>query len=468
MEQQPLQFYNTLSRQKENFKPINDNVVGLYSCGPTVYDYAHIGNMRSFILSDIVRRTLEWNHYKVNQVINITDVGHLTNDTEDTGEDKVEQRAKASGQTVAELTQSFIDQFFQDLNSLNIKTEATIFPKATDYIADQINLIQILETKGFTYKTADGLYFDTSKYEKYPELGHLNLDAQNKDSRHANSTEKKQPADFALWKFSDPGSVRLQEWSSPWGIGFPGWHIECSAMSMKLLGNHFDIHTGGEDHVAVHHTNERAQSESATSEPFVNYWLHNAFVTVGNKDKMAKSAGNFYTVTDLINKGWPALAYRYLVLTAHYRSPLNFSEQSIIAAKNTLWAINEEFFSYPLGGEVLENYMEKFTEYINDDMATPRAIALIHEILSTALKTSDKRATIEKFDEVLGILDENLVNKNKTDDIIPEEILSLADDRDIARERGDWDQADLIRQQIELKGYTIKDTPNGRKISHID
>jgi len=466
MEKPALKFYNTLSRQKEIFTPIDPNKVGLYSCGPTVYDYAHIGNMRSFILSDIVRRTLEWNDYEVSQVINITDVGHLTNDTEDTGEDKVERQAKASGQTVAELTKPFIDQFFQDLNSLNIKTTGTTFPKATEYITDQINLIKTLETKGFTYQTSDGIYFDTSKYEKYPELGHLNLDAQNKDSRHANSTEKKQPADFALWKFSDETTARLQEWESPWGIGFPGWHIECSAMSMKLLGNHIDIHTGGEDHVAVHHSNERAQSESATSEPFVNYWLHNAFITVGGKDKMAKSAGNFYTVTDLATKGWPALAYRYLVLTAHYRSPLNFSEESIIAAKNTLSNINQEIFSYPENGDILTDYLEKFTEYMNDDMGTPRAIALIHEILSTTFKTADKRATIEKFDEVLGILDENLINK--TDDIIPEEIESLADDRDIARERGDWDQADLIRQQIELKGYTIKDTPNGRKISHID
>ncbi|MEX0910406.1 MAG: cysteine--tRNA ligase, partial [Candidatus Paceibacterota bacterium] len=444
------------------FKPLNNTGVGLYSCGPTVYNYAHIGNMRSFLLSDLVRRTLEWNGYKVKQVINITDVGHLTDDG-DEGEDKIEKAATATGQTVAKLTKPFIDQFFTDLKNLHINTENTLFPHATNYIDQQIDLIKKLVDLGFTYQTTDGVYFDITKYPKYTELGRLNLAGQEEDSNRNQTTTKKHPADFALWKFSKQEEKRLQEWPSPWGVGFPGWHLECSAMSMDILAPHFDIHTGGEDHVAVHHTNERAQSESATGEPFVNFWLHNAFITI-NKEKMAKSAGNFYTVSDLINKGYPALAYRYLLLGAHYRSPLNFSLTALTGANKALLKINQTVFSYDSGGQVDQDFIDQFTASINNDLNTAQALALVYEVLDSSLPPATKRATIEKFDQVLGILDHTLITPTDNLDTIPTAIMSLVESRQTARLQGDWKQADLIREQLEAKGYTIKDTPSGEPI----
>lgn len=451
----PLHLYNTLTRQKEVFKPITDKEVGLYSCGPTVYNYAHIGNMRSFLLSDIVKRVLKWNGFEVKQVINITDVGHLTDDG-DFGEDKIEQEAKASGQTINELTQPFIDQFHADLKSLHIDTTGTYFPQATNYITQQIALIEKLINLGFTYQTEDGIYFDITKYPHYTELGKLDLKGHIEDNTRNQTSAKKHPADFALWKFSTPNSKRLQEWSTPWGVGFPGWHIECSAMSMDILGAHFDIHTGGEDHIPVHHTNERAQSESATGKPFVNFWLHNAFISSGG-DKMSKSAGNFFTVSDLINLNFPALALRYLFLSAHYRSPINFSLEALTGAKTALLKINQTIFNLPLNGKINQDFLAKFTTALNDDLNTAKALAMIYEVLDSSLTPADKRTTIEKFDQVLAILDEKLITQT---DLIPAEIMALAEKRQLARKEEDWAEADKLRQEIELKGYTIADTPD--------
>ncbi|OHA59698.1 MAG: cysteine--tRNA ligase [Candidatus Vogelbacteria bacterium RIFOXYD1_FULL_46_19] len=462
MPRSPLFFYNTLSRSKEEFTPLNQGEVGLYSCGPTVYDYAHIGNLRSYILSDILRRTLEWSGYSIRQVINITDVGHLAGDTTDTGEDKIEQAARAASKQVTEITTLYTAAFFDDLVKLNIKTTDTIFPRATAHIPEQIELIKTLETKGLVYEAADGLYFDTSLYPAYTELGRLNLSGQVAGARVEVTKGKRQPADFALWKFSPPGADRLQEWDSPWGRGWPGWHLECSAMSMKYLGKHFDLHTGGEDHIPVHHTNERAQSECATGEPFVNYWLHNAFITVDGR-KMSKSLGNFYTLSDLAGQGFPALAYRYFLLGAHYRSPINFTFEALGAATKAWRKVNTEVASLPTASKTDDHFMAEFEAAIADDLNTAKGLALLHEVLHSSLDPSVKRATIQKFDEILGILDLN--GKPLANTVIPETIKSLVQDREIARGRGDWAQADLLRAEIDKQGYTLKDTSAGPELT---
>ncbi len=464
MSHSPLFFFNTLTRTKEEFVAILPNQVRVYSCGPTVYDYVHIGNMRSYIFADILRRTLEKNNYTVTQVINITDVGEPAGG--ENGEDKVEKAAKAKNQTVAEITAFYTDSFLTDLKKLNIKTTDTEFPRASLHIAEQIELIKKLEAEGYAYQTTSGIYFDTAKYPAYAELGKLNLSGQHEGARVEVNTEKRNPTDFALWKFSAAGETRLQEWSSPWGVGFPGWHIECSAMSMKYLGEHFDIHTGGEDHIPVHHTNERAQSECATGKPFVNYWLHNAFITVDGQ-KMAKSEKNFYTLADLASQGHSPLAYRYFVLGAHYRSPLNFTFEALVAAEKAWQKINDFIYSAPEGGEVDQPALDKFTEAINDDLNTAKALAVLHDTLNSALSAEIKRATIEEFDQVLSILSKKESVAKTTSSPIPEEILSLVQDREVARERSDWARADLIRAEIENQGYSVKDTPHGPETTKL-
>jgi len=415
--------------------------------------------MRSFLLSDIIRRTLEYNDFKVRQVINITDVGHLTEDglDLDQGEDKVEKAARSAGKSVKEITESYTTQFLEDLENLHIKTKDTTLPRATDYITEQLDLIKKLDEKGYVYETKDGLYFDISKFPPYAELGQLDLANQKPNTRHDMSTEKKHPADFALWKFSGNKDKRLQEWSSLWGVGFPGWHAECSAMSQDILGEQIDIHTGGEDHIPVHHSNERAVAESASGQKFVNYWLHNAFITVDNK-KMSKSLGNFYILKDLQAKGFPALAYRYFILLGHYRTPLNFTLKALEAAKNSWVKINKELASLPDGGSVDEIFKQKFTEAINDDLNTPKALAVLHEVLQSKLSPADKKATIENFDQVFAILD---LDKFKTINLeIPDEVEELLVARNLARKDKNWPLADDLRKQIEEAGFEIKDTDN--------
>ncbi len=343
-----LKLYNTFSRKKETFKPLKDKRVGLYSCGPTVYSYQHIGNLRSYIFSDILKRVLSYDGYKVKQVMNITDVGHLTSDA-DEGEDKIEKAARKEGKTAKEISEYYWKVFRQDFKKLNI-SEPDIWCKATDHIKEQIALIKKLEEKGFTYKTGDGIYFDTSKFKDYGLLSRLKKEGL-KAGKRVEMKDKKNPTDFALWKFSEKPGLRQQEWQSPWAppgvqgkvMGFPGWHTECSAMSMKYLGEYsggehcrtIDIHTGGEDHISVHHTNEIAQSEAATGKKFVNFWLHGAFLTFKG-EKISKSKGGLYTISDLEEKGFSPLAYRYLCLTAHYSSKLDFSLETLKASQNAL------------------------------------------------------------------------------------------------------------------------------------
>jgi len=460
-----IKLYNTLTREKEVFTPITPGQVGFYSCGPTVYFYPHIGNMRAYVLSDSLRRMFEYNGLKVKQIINITDVGHLVSD-EDEGEDKVEKEARAEGKSAEEIIKFYTDAFMADLADLNIETADTIFPRATLHIPEQIAIIKTLEAKGFTYQTSDGLYFDTAKYPKYTELAKLDLAGQKAGARVAVNPEKKNPTDFALWKFSPKtGDARLQEWESLWGLGFPGWAIECSAMSSKYLGNHFDIHTGGIDHIPVHHTNERAQSECANGE-FVNYWLHNNFITVDG-EKMSKSLGNIYRLADLTAKGFSPLAYRYWLLTASYHRQVNFTFDALTSAEtaykrliNTLAEIKNK---NDRAGKIEENYKAKFTEAINDDLDTPTALVIIWDLLKDEnIVPADKLATVLDFDRFLGLRLAEALEPADLD--LPEEVKNLVAQREIARQNKDYTKSDELREEIKRLGYTLDDTDNGQKI----
>jgi cysteinyl-tRNA synthetase len=326
-----LKIYNTLTRKKEVFKPISKEQVTMYNCGPTVYWYQHIGNLKAYLFADLLRRTLEFDSYKVKQVINVTDVGHLTSDA-DEGEDKMEKAAKKEGKTAKEISHFYFDTFQKDLEALNIK-QPEVWCWATEHIQEQIELLKKLEKNGFTYKTSDGIYFDTSKLENYGELAKLNIEGLEAGKR-IDMSEKKNKTDFALWKFSKPEDKRQQEWDSPWGNGFPGWHIECSAMSMKYLGETIDIHTGGIDHVPVHHTNEIAQSEAATGKKFVNYWMHENFLTFKG-EKVSKSKGGLFMLGELQEKGYHPMVFRYYNLTALYRKPMDFSLEILDNAKTS-------------------------------------------------------------------------------------------------------------------------------------
>lgn len=451
-----LKLYNTLSREKEVFKPIEEGQVGMYNCGPTVYDFAHIGNLRAYIFADTLRRTLEWNGYSVRQIMNITDFGHLTSDG-DTGEDKMMKGLKRENMPLTlvamrELSTTYMHAFVEDLKTLNIE-QPTSLPRASDHIPEQIDIIKGLEAKGFTYMTRDGIYFDTSKDIDYGKLGGLS-DTDEQHTRIEKNTEKKQVQDFALWKFNNELG-----WDSPWGKGFPGWHLECSAMSMKYLGSHFDIHTGGIDHIPIHHNNEIAQSESFTGEPFVNYWLHNGFITI-HKERMAKSTGGFITREDIEKKGFTPLAYRYLVLSAHYRSPLDFTWEALEAAQNALDKLYQRFEELDCHAGDLDNtYIQAFTDTINDDLGTPECLAILWKLIKdSSVSCEDKKSTLLAFDTVLGLnLDMPRID-------IPEEIQTLVEKREQARKEKNWDASDTIREKIKQLGFTVKDTDSGPKI----
>lgn len=452
-----LQFYNTLSKKKEIFKPIQNKRVGMYNCGPTVYDYAHLGNLRAFVFVDILRRTLEWNGYTVKQVMNITDVGHLVTDT-DEGEDKMTKGLKREGKPVTleamhELADTYIQAFKNDLSLLNIETP-TELPRASDHIAEQINLIKTLADKGFTYTTDDGVYFDTTKAKKYGAFGDL---TKQETARIERNTQKKNYRDFALWKYSD-----ALGWDSPWGMGFPGWHIECSAMSMKYLGETFDIHTGGIEHIPIHHTNEIAQSESATGKPLAHYWLHNEHLLV-NGGKMAKAEGTGITLQDLIDKGYDPLSYRYLLLGSHYRTPANFTWQALDAASTALKKLHDRIAELDGHDKPHEIYVQKFTTAINDDLNTPEGLAVLWNLLKDSdVSDAQKKATALACDTVFGL---NL-QKAKTIEI-PRAVQKLVDEREVARKEDDWQAADTLREKIKKLGYNVRDTDEGPKVKKI-
>ncbi|MFA6554103.1 MAG: cysteine--tRNA ligase [Candidatus Paceibacterota bacterium] len=457
-----IQIFNTLSRKKEIFKPINKGVVGMYHCGPTVYDRIHIGNFRAFIVPDILRRMFEYNGYEVKQIMNITDVGHLVSDG-DEGEDKMTKGLKREGKPITleamlELSSKYADQFLEDLKSLNIEP-AQKYPRASEHIIEDIEIVKQLETKGFDYALDDGMYFDTAKFPSYGKLGNISIESLKEGARITTNSNKRNPADFVLWRF-DPKIG----WDSPWGKGFPGWHIECSAMSAKYLGQPFDIHTGGIDHIPVHHNNEIAQSEAAYDKPLANYWMHNEFLIIGG-DKMSKSLGNYVTLETLKEEAISPLAYRYWSLTAHYRSPVNFTYEAVRGSQNALIKLMKTIVSYPKDGQIIPEYKEKFLTLINDDLNLPQAIALAWNLIADSnQKDADKRATLIDFDRVFGL---KLDSIPETKEEVPPEIQALAETREEARKEKDWVKADAIRKEIENRGFTVKDTAEGIEIVRI-
>jgi cysteinyl-tRNA synthetase len=458
-----LKLYNTLTKKKEIFKPINDNIVKMYSCGPTVYWYQHIGNLRTYIFSDILKRVLEYNGYKVKQVMNITDVGHLTSDA-DTGEDKMEKAAAKEGKKAEDIANYYWKIFREDFKKLNI-IEPDIWSKATEHIQDQIDLIKRLEKKGFTYKTSDGIYFDTSKLKDYGKLARLkkeNIEA----GKRIEMKEKRNSTDFALWKFSGEKGKRQQEWNSPWGLGFPGWHIECSAMSMKYLGETFDIHTGGQDHIPVHHTNEIAQSEAATGKKFVNYWIHGAFLLF-NKEKISKSKGGLYTISELEKKDFDALDYRYFCLSKYYRKPLDFSLENLEAAKNSLERLKNILSNLDKEKKVnkknIEGAKKQFLEIINDDLNMPKALSFLWDILrDSRLNDTEKYQLVLELDKVFGL---KLGEEEEIE--VPKKIEELLEKRKKARKEKNWKKSDELRERIKKLGFIINDTEEGSKIRNL-
>lgn len=457
-----LRLYNTLSRKKEVFKPIKKGRVGIYTCGPTVYNYAHIGNFRSFIFADILRRTLGKIGYKVKHVMNITDVGHLVSEG-DIGEDKLEKAAKAERKTTEEIASFYEKDFLANFKEFNAETSKIIFPRASEHIKEQIALIKILEKKRFAYKISDGIYFDTSRFKNYGKLGKINLVGLKEGARVVANPEKRNSNDFALWKFSKPEEKRQQEWSSPWGIGFPGWHIECSAMSMKYLGEHFDIHTGGIDLIPVHHTNEIAQSEGVTGKKFVNFWLHPDFVKIDN-EKMSKSLGNITTPEMMKERIDNILGYRYWLLTTHYRKIANFNWEALSGAEKALEKINNHFNEFGKKiGKADKKYINKFWKAVNDDLNMPEALAVLWSLLKDRkVPPADKKKTLMEFDEVLGL---NIGKRIKI--AIPKNILKLAEEREARRKNKEWQKSDELRNKISEFGYAVEDTSSGYKLRRI-
>ena len=467
-----LYFYNSLTQKKEVFIPLREGVVTMYSCGPTVYDHAHIGNLRSYLLADLIKRVCIYNGYAVTHTINFTDFGHLTDDA-DTGEDKMMRALKREGKpitlTAMRAVAEIFMQSFKDDNVAFRNIPPTQYTPASDYVKDQIRLIKTLYEKGYAYETSDGVYYDITKFPAYGKLGNVDVAQLENGARVEINTEKRHPADFALWKKG------LLGWESDWGKGFPGWHIECTAMVFATLGKQIDIHTGGEDLKYTHHNGEIAQAEAITGKPYVAYWLHNAHLKI-NDTKIAKSLGNGIRLSGLVDEGFSPLVYRYWLLTGHYRSSLNFTFEALKASKQALFRLKRFVLETPSikKGVILENYQKLFHTAINDDLDTPKAIALMWELLKdTSVAVEDKIATLKEMDTVLdiGLNDE-------TEDIvrelgivsqadIPDEIHELLEKRTLARATQNWSEADHIREMINMKGFTVEDTPQGQKISKM-
>jgi cysteinyl-tRNA synthetase len=453
-----LKLKNTLSGEIELFKPIKLGEVGMYSCGPTVYDFIHVGSFRVYITADLLRRALERNGDKVNQVINITDVGHLVSDA-DEGEDKIEKQAAKESKGVEEVTGPVIDKFMVDLQKLGIDVSEINFPKASENIKEQIEMIKALEEKDYTYQTSDGVYFDSFKFKDYGKLGGIDIKGLKEGARVKINKEKRNQTDFALWKFSG-NKKRLQEWESPWGKGYPGWHLECSAMSQKYLGEHFDIHTGGIDLVGTHHNNEIAQSESASGKPFVNYWVHSNHITLLG-EKISKSLDNSIFVEDLIEKGINPMSYKYWLYQANYSTLVNFTWESIKASQKALYKMYNFLNETKGSGNIIDKFNEEFTEAINDNLNTAKAVSVIWEMLGDSkYSDEDKKTTLLEFDKVLNLQFDN----PQTKDEIPENILDLARKRQDYREKGNFEKSDELREEIYKKGFEIKDEDKSFKI----
>jgi cysteinyl-tRNA synthetase len=452
----PLSLYDNYTRTLRRFEPLRPGGdVGLYTCGPTVYDYQHIGNFRTFLFEDLLKRALRWNGYRVRHVMNVTDVGHLVSDA-DTGEDKMEKGARRTGRSAWEIAALYTDAFLEEMRLLNIE-DPTILCRATDHIAEQVAFIAELEAKGYTYRTSDGIYFDTSRQ---PDYGHLaRLDKEGLEAgKRVDPGEKRQATDFALWKFSPAGERRQMEWESPWGVGFPGWHIECSAMAEKYLGPWFDIHCGGEDHIPVHHTNEIAQTEAKAGTRLANFWMHGYFLLM-NDAKMAKSAGGFLRVLSLVEKGYDPLAYRYLCLTGHYRSQLNFTWDALDAAQTGLDRMRQAFHALPRDAAAPDaGLVDRFGDELNDDLNLPRALAVAWEALRGDRPPAVRRATLAKLDDVLGL---GLESWEPPRVEAPEAVRALAEARAAARKAKQWSEADRLRAELAAAGWEMEDRPDG-------
>jgi cysteinyl-tRNA synthetase len=449
-----LHLYDSWERRVRRFDSINAGHVGLYCCGPTVYDYAHIGNLRTYIFEDLLRRTLQFNDYQVQHVVNITDVGHLVSDADD-GEDKMEKGSRRSGKSAWDIAEFYSAAFMADFRALNLLQPA-VWCRATDYLPQQISFIESLEQKGFTYHTADGIYFDTSKQEDYGYMARLDRSALQAGTRVAMG-EKRSNTDFALWKFSPADARRQMEWESPWGRGFPGWHIECSAMSAAHLGKLFDIHCGGEDHIAVHHSNEIAQTHACHGTRLANYWMHGYFLQTGS-EKMSKSGGDFLRLQSLLDQGIDPLAYRYLCLMAHYRSQLEFSWDGLQSAATGLQRLREAYHRAPDGGAVDPIWMRRFRDEINNDLNFPRALALVWELVRSDTDAATCKATLRAMDKVLGL---DLDNWRPESFQIPEVVTELARQRQNARDRQQWQEADRLRLEIRQQGFLVEDSATG-------
>ncbi|MBI4656785.1 MAG: cysteine--tRNA ligase [Elusimicrobia bacterium] len=478
-----LYLYNTLSRSKEKFIGIKQGEAGIYTCGPTVYLYAHIGNLRTYVFEDVLKRALTYSGYKVQHVMNVTDVGHLVSDS-DEGEDKMEIGSRREGKTAWEIAGFYTEAFFRDFKDLNC-IMPDVLCKATYHIKEMIKLISALEKNGMTYGISDGIYFDVSKFPDYGKLaGKSHVEGIKAGARVEHNPEKRNPADFALWKFTPAGQQRQMEWDSKWGRGFPGWHIECSAMSLKYLGETFDIHCGGVDHIAIHHTNEIAQSEAATGRKFVNYWLHGEFLVMTGADKMAKSAGNFITLSALNDRGYGALDYRYFCFSAHYRKQLEFSWEALASSKQSLstlreniWSLQDDALKHGVrrnkaalpaigaasaaSGQNMDKksaHHEKFRQAVADDLNVPQALAVLWEVLrDKTICPAEKLEFVKDSDRIFGL---NLMSPRPLEEL-PAETASLIDERDRARKNKDFKKADEIRKELLEKGVAVEDTPRG-------
>lgn len=452
--------YNTATRKKEEFKPVKVGEVGIYSCGPTVYWNQHIGHMYAYTQWGTLVNFLRYVGYKVKWVMNLTDVGHLTSDA-DTGEDKMEKGAKREGLSPWEIAKKYEKQFTESLELFNVHFP-DVLCRATEHIEDQINLAKKIDNNGFAYKTNTGLVFDTSKFTEYASFANLKLDEMDSGSRVKVDEDKKNAWDFLLWVTNQPNHI--MKWSSPWGEGFPGWHLECTAMSTKYLGQTFDIHTGGVEHIGVHHTNEIAQGFGAFGHQTANYWMHNAWLVLKGGEKMSKSLGNGYTAQQLVEMGYDPLAHKYLVLTSHYRKGLEFSLESLKSSEVALFKLRGLLNDWPNGGQIDKDYKNKFIELLSNDLSTSEALALTWKLAKDEkIKNEDKKATILDFDTVLGLkLDQKTV-----EELIPEKILELVERRKQARETKNWEESDRLRKMIEDNGYLVEDSQNSCKIRRI-
>jgi len=463
-----MKLYNTLSRKKEEFIPLKDKLATMYTCGPTVYNYAHIGNMRAYIFMDLLRRGLKLNGFKLKTVMNITDVGHLLSDA-DEGEDKIAIAAKKQKKTPEQIAAYYTDVFLKDCAALNIG-KPEVIAKATDYIKDMIDYVVDLVDKGYGYETSDGIYFDISKFDGYGKLSRLKLDSQQAGARVDVNKEKRNPHDFALWKKAEPNHI--MQWQSPWGMGYPGWHIECSAMGRKFFGKALDIHTGGVDHIPVHHENEIAQSEAREGCRTVNYWMHGAFMLVDG-GKMSKSLGNAYTLADLKDKGYSPLAFRYFCLNAHYKKELNFTFTGMDSAKVSLERLYARLYEHKVGTSKIEKtkldkFKADFSNYIKDDLNVPAALGLLWTMLKEQPSNDIYKLALE-FDNMLGLELKNVQppkDENPTDDL-PNEVVQILAARHTARKNKDWPESDRLRDLILECGYVVKDTVDGYTVNKV-